>query len=132
MSKIILPTSRRGFLTGLIVAPAIVASTNIMPVKAIEKFSYVDTYSDWVLARYRNSEDDAAAFWIKKSVFDTYSHNTMMDVVHTTKIPFANVISKNRMADETKTLRRVGNYNVVTFELPSCMTASSDIRRNWA
>jgi hypothetical protein len=31
--------NRRGFLTGLIAAPAIVTASNIMPVRAIERFA---------------------------------------------------------------------------------------------
>jgi len=37
--------NRRGFLTGLIAAPAIVAASNIMPVRAIERFA--DGHAAW-------------------------------------------------------------------------------------
>lgn len=116
---------RRAVLTGLFVAPAIVAATNIMPIKAIEKFTLSDfnpNNEKWVLAKSRIGKQ---SMWIRNSQFDIYAGRENYDIVKTQFLePVIN--HKNQWAEDITRLNKVYQTHVVTTPLPSNMISFSD------
>ena len=118
--------SRRAVLTGLFVAPAIVAATNLMPIKAIEKFTLSDfnpNNEKWVLVRGRL--DNAPMIWMRNSQFEIYSERSAYNVV---KTQFLEPVlkHKNQWAEDTIRLNNIVRASVITESLPSHMIDYSD------
>lgn len=117
--------SKRDFIKGLFIAPAIVAVTNIMPIKAIEKFTLSDfnpNNEKWVMIK---SKFETAPMWIKNSQFEIYVEKHNYDVVRTQFLEPA-LNPKNVWAEDTIRLRKVFNTHVITSPLPGHMIMFSD------
>lgn len=117
--------SRRAVITGLFVAPAIVAATNIMPIKAIEKFTISDfniNNEKWVLIK---SKFETSPMWIKSSQFEIYIERHNYNVLKTQFLePILSY--KNQWAEDIIRLNKVYNTHVITSPLPSHMISYAD------
>lgn len=110
-------TSKRDFIKSLFVAPAIVTSTNIMPVKAIERAVSVENFVTWALTVdiYGNK------MWMRRS--DALDYVNTKDVLLERKFGLNLNIGSDgdRTRNLVKTmqeLRSIDNCNVVTSPLP--------------
>jgi hypothetical protein len=135
MSSLLL--SRRTLIKGLFVAPAIVAATNIMPIKAIEKFTLSDfdvDKSKWVLVKLQNEtimdtrmnvvNISYEPIWMQKKQFDIFHKREKMDIIRSA---YLDVPKKwqNGAAEAIINLTKISDATVITMPLPDSMIGYS-------
>lgn len=106
-----LDVNRRFFMTGLLATPAIVSINSIMPVKAIERFSEIQNYDTWLLAKSGDT-----SFWATRSLLNQIHKD--YNIIREVKTPIMTSLYGREATKFTVDLMKIHPSRVV-YELPS-------------
>lgn len=122
--SLILPTKRQ-FLKSLFIAPAIVASTNIMKVKAFETiekvtgFDAVETITGVVNSNWNLVRNGEKFVWMTNSVLQTFNGET--ELISKFELP-----PQINRTEETVALMKQHRGSTVIWELPTMFRKTPD------
>lgn len=105
--------TKRDFIKSLFCAPALVSINNIMPVKALEKFTHIPSYDQWLLV-----SDNGVKSWMKESLAKEYFRP--LEIIKKVDVDMAMILKNSK--DNLVATKLMKEYNaLVIHELPSCM-----------